>query len=118
VPNKYEQQIFLNLVSLYKSGSEIFSDDFAKESRKATDLDETLQHFNRSYSKCSKLRQVIEIKLSYFLCFYSSMVEELWSHNSKLEHTRNKYLKVTCSSSGCERNWNVFEQLLLMVHHY
>jgi len=61
VPSKDVQQKNLNELSLYKSGSGLFDDDFTmlKKSRKTTAPSETLKHFPRSYSKylnCSKLQ--------------------------------------------------------------
>jgi len=45
----------LTKVFVYKSGIGLFGGDFAKESRKTKAYGETLKHFHRSYSWCSKL---------------------------------------------------------------
>ncbi|XP_068490461.1 uncharacterized protein [Phaseolus vulgaris] len=79
VPSKDVQQIFLTELPLYKSGSGLFGDDFAKESRKTT---ATAQWW-KNYGHATPNLQKLAIKI----------------------------LSLTCSSSGCERNWSVFEQI-------
>ncbi|XP_068503602.1 uncharacterized protein [Phaseolus vulgaris] len=78
VPSKDVQQKILTELPLYKSGSGLFGDDFAKESRKTT----APAQWWKNYGHAAPNLQKLAIKI----------------------------LSLTCSSSGCERKWSVFEQ--------
>ncbi|XP_028181280.1 uncharacterized protein LOC114368128 [Glycine soja] len=51
-----------------------------------------------------------EVTNGLFDCIKNILVVNVWVTNSKFEKLAIKILSLTCSASGCERNWNVFEQ--------
>lgn len=47
----------------------------------------------------------------YFYDFVAEWWASYGSSSPNLQHLAIRILSLTCSASGCERNWSVFEQV-------
>ena len=102
------QQKILNELHLYKIGADHFGSDFAMAQRKTHSPSKKLLSYYfflcisviiQNSKLCSWL--VIGIAAYWWRMF--------GSQTPNLQKLAIKILSLTCSASGCERNWSVFE---------
>ncbi|KAH1249951.1 hypothetical protein GmHk_05G013217 [Glycine max] len=104
------QQKILTELHLYKIGAEHFGSDFAMAQRKTHSLRNFYHMTNTNtilffYALNSKLCSWLVIGIAaYWWRMFGSQTPNLQKLTIKI-------LSLTCSASGCERNWSVFEQI-------
>ncbi|KAH1225188.1 hypothetical protein GmHk_11G032151 [Glycine max] len=116
IPQFEVQQKILTELHLYKIGAEHFGSDFAMAQRKTHSPSKKLLPYDKYKYYTIFLCINVIIQNSKLCSWLVIGIATYWwrmfgSQTPNLQKLAIKILSLTCSVSGCERNWSVFEQI-------
>ncbi|KAH1159190.1 hypothetical protein GYH30_031087 [Glycine max] len=116
IPQFEVQQKILTELHLYKIGAEHFGSDFAMAQRKTHSPSKKLLPYDKYKYYTIFLCINVIIQNSKLCSWLVIGIATYWwrmfgSQTPNLQKLAIKILSLTCSASGCERNWSVFEQI-------
>lgn len=106
VPVKETQDKILLELDAFKNASGLFGHPMAVRQRTSKSPGNNLNLSHCWYDKMSLITQLVNVK-----CFTADWWFCYGAFTPTLTKFAIKILSLTCSATGCERNWNVFQHV-------